>query len=209
METLNIKPNNFKKQFVIFNRNESNNLAQKPILDTLINRNCFLYDKATRTLFQHKDNNENVQILGNTYFGTIGKHNETHNDYTNNKISGSGSFGTVLGLNNELNYNNNGGFVVGRYNKPSSTYLFTIGNGSDVNNRSNLVQATDNKFCINGTLEINNKSLDDIISDSQDTTNVQELNNRVKNLEDKLNKLITELQQLTILVDDSKTTETN
>lgn len=209
MVRLNIDPDKFKKQFIIFNRNESNNLAQKPILDVLTDRNCFLYDKATRTLFQHKNNNENVQIIGNTYFGTIGKHNETHNDYTNNKISGSGSFGTVLGLNNELNYNNNGGFVVGRYNNPNVSYLFTIGNGSDENNRSNLVQATDSTFSINGELEINGKNLNTIISGAADNETVQNLKNRVEALENKLSTLIDELQQLTILVDDSKTTETN
>lgn len=205
METLNIDPNNFKKQFIIFNRNESNNLAQKPLLDVLTDRNCFLYDKATRTLFQHKNNNENIQLLGNTYFGTIGKHNETHNDYTNNKISGSGSFGTVLGLNNELNYNNSGGFVVGRYNNPNVSYLFTIGNGSDVNNRSNLVQATDSTFNINGTLKVNGKSLDDIISGAADNESVQDLKRRVELLENKLKALIAELQANTILVEDNPT----
>lgn len=192
---------NFKKPFVIYNRNETNNLGQDPnITDESKNRNCFLYDKATRTLFQHyAQNNHNVQLIGNTYFGTIGRHNETHNDYTNNKVDGSGSYGTVLGMNNMLNYNNNGGFVTGRFNKPNSSYLFTIGNGKDENNRSNLIQCTDNTTYINGELEVNGVKFSELSSDVE-TSNAQ-LKSRLDSIESKLNQLITELQSLTILVD--------
>ena len=204
MVTLDITPDIFKKQFVIFNRDENNNLAQEPLLDTLTNRNCFLYDKVTRTLFQHFDNNKNVQLVGNTYFGTIGKHNETHNDSVNNKVEGGGSFGTVIGSNNILNYDNDGGFVTGHYNKPNNTYLFSIGNGTDNNNRSNLVQATNDTFAINGNLVINGKKLETIINNSntQDGAEIQLLKDRVRELESKLNTLINELGQQTLLVED-------
>lgn len=204
MMDLNIVPDNFKKQFVIFNRNESNDLGKLPKLDSSINRNCFLYDKITRTLLQHKViDNSDVQLLGNTYFGTIGKHNETHNDYTNNKIEGAGSFGSVFGSNNVLKYNGDGGFVAGRYNNPNTTYIFTIGNGIDANNRHNLIQATDSTFSINGNLEINGQDINTIISNAADNETVQDLKNRVIELETQMNALITELKSHTILVEDN------
>ena len=191
---------NFKKPFVIYNRNESNNLAVEPtISDCTEKRNCFLYDKATRSLFRHSSDDNNILLVGNTYFGSIGKHNETHNDYNNNKVDGGGSYGTVLGLNNILNYNNNGGFVAGRYNLPDNNYLFAIGNGKDDNNRSNLIQCTDNTTYINGELEVNGIKFSDVSSNVE--TNNTQLNKRLDTIESKLNQLITELQSLTILVD--------
>lgn len=194
---------NFKKPFVIYNRNESNNLAVEPsISDCTEKRNCFLYDKATRSLFRHDLNNNNILLVGNTYFGSIGKHNETHNDYNNNKIDGGGSYGTIMGQNNILNYNNDGGFVAGRFNKPNTTYLFTIGNGKDDSHRSNLVQCTDDNFCINGELEVNGVKFSDVTSDTNQ--NLTNINNRLTAIENKLNQLITELQNVTILTDDKK-----
>lgn len=211
MTTLSIDPNKFKKQFVIYHRDETNDLGKEPLItDETQNRNCFLYDKATRTLFQHSAQfNTNVQLIGNTFFGTTGKHNENHNDYNNNKIEGDGSFGSVFGTNNKLNYDGNGGFVVGHYNNPNSTYLFTIGNGQDENNRNNLVQATENTFSINGDLEINGKSLNTIISEAVNNETIQNLQTKVNDLETLLNSLINELKANTILVDENPTDSTS
>lgn len=193
----------FKKPFIIYNRSENNNLAKEPVIsDCTQRRDCFLFDNATRSLFKQDAFCNNKLLVGNTYFGSIGKHNETHNDYNNNKVDGGGSYGTVLGTSNILNYNNNGGFVAGRYNSPNTSYLFTIGNGKSENSRSNLVQATDSTLYINGDLEVNGTKFSDIANNFNESDASIQI--RLSNIEEKLNQLLLELQNITVLTDNNK-----
>lgn len=197
---INFYYDTFKKQFVIYNRTENNDISNTPKLDTSQNRNCFLFDPCTRSVFKNTEAGEQQQLIGNTYFGSIGKHNEVHNDYSNNMITNTGSYGTVIGLNNILDYANDGGLVAGRYNKSDVSYLFSIGNGKNDDNRSNIIVATDSSVFINGDLHINGKSL----SEAGSSEEVKKLESRVTELENQLTSLTTELSKLTFVVEDDE-----
>ena len=105
-----------------------------------------IFDKENRTLYA------NGNIVGNHYFNSY--HGEIFNDYHNNEARGDYSaalgsgnsalakYSTATGLGNVSTVN--GSLSTGTYNMPASDSLFTVGNGSGYEDRSNAFDVRKN-----------------------------------------------------------------
>lgn len=148
-----------KKRFIIYNRDEDCDLRNAPNIydnDNIEDRNAFVFDTANRNLIKHKIGNKSAYdntyvLLGHTEMGGLGKHNEIFCDYYNNKTDGIVSYSLICGSNNTVQYSKHyagGGFASGHYNKPDTSYIMTVGNGTGNSSRSNIFTVTDESVII-------------------------------------------------------------
>lgn len=146
------------RRFIIYNRNEECDLRVPPNFTTasLADRSAFVFDTANRTIIKHTkgnsgDSDGQAIIVGHTEMNSGGKHNEIFCDYNNNKTDGIVSYSLVCGSNNIVQYNSSfagGGFASGHYNKPDTSYIMTVGNGTADSDRSNIFTVTDESVII-------------------------------------------------------------
>lgn len=207
-----------KKRFVIVNRETSSNDVKEPDIEKIFgtDRPCFVFDTVNRNLYVHEYDGGTVNpiLLGNTIVesANTGPHNEVFNDYVHNTTDGLVSYSFIAGFNNIVKYSDimsSGGAAFGHYNKPDTSYLFTVGNGSNENNRSNILTATGSSIIIgyntrdissgkyvkieNGTVYAEGG----IVSDD-----ITELRNAVKDLQEKYDALQTSYNNLYSSVSD-------
>lgn len=147
-----------KSPFIIYNRKDGEtDVRNSPIIaniGTIIpdaneyDRDAIVFDVVNRTVLRHKKGYYDDLILaGHAYYG--GVHNEVFNDYNQNTVSTACSYSFVGGIGNNVQYNttvsSSGGTAFGHYNYPSTSYLFSVGNGLNDKNRSNILTLTDDR----------------------------------------------------------------
>lgn len=145
-----------KSPFIIYNRvdgeNDVRNFPNIVNIGTIIpnsgeyDRDAIVFDVVNRSVLRHKKGNyQDIILSGHTYYG--GVHNEVFNDYKQNTALNECSYSFVAGIGNNVQYNttvsSSGGAAFGHYNNAESSYLFTVGNGLNNNNRSNILTLTD------------------------------------------------------------------
>lgn len=150
---------NFKKRFIIYNRKESDTtINNNPNIKGMStgDRSAIVFDTVNRNAVLHvkgDSSSDDTVLLGHSYIGDTGKHNEIFNDYNGN-MPDSTCYSMICGYRNKSNYvaaqAPGGSFACGHYNEADTSYIFTIGNGSAENKRSNIIAVTTNSITIYG-----------------------------------------------------------
>lgn len=209
----------FKKQFIIYNRDENSDIRKSPDITNIESgdRTAFVFDVINKNLVLHKVGTSSTDdasyvLVGHTELNSNGKHNEVFNDYNGNTTNGVVSYAFICGYNNiiKYSYSNGGSFATGHYNKPDVSYIMTIGNGTDDNNRSNIISVTDSavivgygpdvdtgkyvsikngNVIVDGNLTVNGEINGKSGSDDNYNTAIEELKNSVELLQKSLTNL--------------------
>ena len=182
-----------------------------------------IFDKENRTLYA------NGSIVGNHFFNSY--HGEVFNDYHNN--AALGNYSSALGADNIAagNYSTAAGhgnisqapgsFSTGTYNSASSDSLFTIGNGSGYEDRSNALEVkTNGDVYLSGQLISDGTDIISYIYDSYNyikeitaytasDAQIKELSSKVSANEESITYLVQIDDQLASDIDDLKTSYSN
>lgn len=151
----------FKKRFIVYNRKESDtSIGNNPDVKNMStgDRSAIVFDTVNRNAVLHVKGDaktDDTVLLGHTYTGISGKHNEIFNDYAGNRPDEYSCYSMICGYRNKSEYTPDssvpgGSFACGHYNSADSSYIMTVGNGTSEAARSNILSITANSVTIYG-----------------------------------------------------------